>query len=186
MLHEQALKLATGLASRKVIDENALDVYTYGFELILSALINVIIMAIISILFRRYYDWLLFLAAFIPLRMTAGGYHAKTHLMCIVVGTVSFSFFLTICRLQIPWTVIIVIAVTSFLSILLFAPVEAYNKKLKEKQRRKNRSISFCMSIANLLIAIVLSSIVFSDFVSIYYSGVFAAALSMLVGKIKK
>ena len=38
MIHDQASKLTARLARKKVIDEKSHEVYTYGFELIISAL----------------------------------------------------------------------------------------------------------------------------------------------------
>jgi len=50
--------LAGRLAKVNVIEESSQDVYTYGFELIISGAANVIFIAIISVLLRRYYDLL--------------------------------------------------------------------------------------------------------------------------------
>ena len=188
MIHQRAGRIASGLVKRKVIDEKQHEVYTYGFELIVSALINILLMAIISIAFRRYYDWLLFLAAFVPLRMTAGGYHAGSHMKCIIVGTVGFTALLALCRFWGDWIIaILLIAALSFLLILSFSPVEAHNKKLKGGQRKKNRTISMCIGVANLVIAVVVRFIPsLSGVLNIYYAGVFAAALSMLAVKTTK
>jgi len=186
MIKTQAAKLVTGLANKKIIEEKSHDVYTYGFELIISGLVNVFFIAAVSIAFRRYYDWLLFLLAFIPLRTTAGGYHASSHMRCILCGSAAFFVCMMISQLQIDWTfAILAIAVLSFLLILLFSPVEAKNKKLKETVRKKNRTVSIWIGSVNLMIA--LSTIFVAglpDILNIYFAGVFAAAISMLVVRI--
>jgi len=185
MIHNQAAKFATGLVNKRIIEEKSHDVYTYGFEVVISALINALLMAIISIGFRRYYDWLLFLVAFIPLRRTAGGYHANSHFTCIMVGTVVFTTLLAISRVQLDWSIIIpLITVMSFLVILLFSPVEAHNKILNEEQRKKNRMTSIYIGGANLFLAVpTIINRGLSEILAIYFAGVFAAALSMLVAK---
>ena len=185
IIHKHASMLAGKLAKVNVIEERSQDVYTYGFELIISGAANVIFIAIISVLLRRYYDWMLFLIAFIPLRTTAGGYHANSHLKCILVGTLSFAALLLISRLQVGWVVIVpIITGFSFLIVLLFSPIEAHNKKLKEEQIRKNRKASICIGVANLFIAFTAFFIQgISSIMAIYFAGVFAAALSMLVAK---
>jgi accessory gene regulator B len=187
MIHEQASKLTAMMVSRNIITDELREVYTYGLELIVSALINILLIAIISIFLQRYYDWLLFLCAFIPLRMFAGGYHANSHFKCIIVGSIGFLLFLAISRLQINWTIIILVtAVLSLLAILLFSPTEAHNKKLKENQRKKNRFVSIFIGLLNLLIA---ATVIFihglSDILNIYFLGVFAAVFSMLAINIK-
>jgi accessory gene regulator B len=186
-IHNQASRLATGLVNNKIIEDMSHDVYTYGFELIISATVNILLIAIVSIVFKRYYDWLLFLAAFIPLRTTAGGYHASSHIRCIIVGTITFTVLLAISRMQINWTILILaIAVMSFLIILVFSPVEAPNKKLNEERRRKNRKVSIGIAIVNLLLIIPVFYVDgYSEAIGIYFAGVFTAMLSMLVVKTK-
>lgn len=185
MIHNQASRLASRLVNNKIIESTSHDVYTYGFELILSGAVNILLMAIVSIAFRRYYDWILFLVAFILLRTTAGGYHAKSHIGCIMVGTIAFALLLAASRLQINWTIfILVTSIISLVLILIFSPVEAHNKKLNEERKAKNRKVSICIAILNLLITVpVLLVDGLSDVLNIYFAGVFAAALSMLVVK---
>jgi accessory gene regulator B len=183
-----ASKLTSGLITKKVIPTDSNKVYTYGFELLISAVINILLVMIISIAFRGYYEWILFLAAFIPLRTTAGGYHASTHMKCIIVGSIAFAVLFFICRLQIDWTnTTLLIAATSFSLLLLFSPVEARNKKLTVERRRRNRKISICIGCANLVIAIIA---IFTDrlatVLNTYFAGIFAAALSMIVARIQK
>lgn len=185
MIHNCAEKIAADLINRKVVDDTSREVYAYGFELLISGIVNVLLAACISIAFRRYFDWFLFFAAFIPLRTTAGGYHASTHMMCIIVGTTTFAVLFAICRIQISWTsTILVISIMSFLLLIVFSPVEAHNKKLNEVQQTKNRKVSILIGIANLIIALIT---VFVDglsvYLNIYFAGVFAAALSMLAVK---
>ncbi|MCL2391853.1 MAG: accessory gene regulator B family protein [Oscillospiraceae bacterium] len=185
VIHKQASSLADKLVKIKVVEKRTQEVYTYGFELIISGMLNVMLMATIAALLRRYYDWILFLIAFIPLRTTAGGYHASSHAKCILVGTLSFSALLVVSKLQIEWTIAnLIIASLSLLIMFLLSPVEAKNKKLKEKQVNKNRKISIGIGIGNLLVAIIAVFIYgISSFLAIYFAGVFAAALSMIIAK---
>jgi accessory gene regulator B len=175
------------LANRKIIEQTSHDVYTYGFELIISAAVNILLMAILSVVFRRYYDWLLFLAAFVPLRTAAGGYHASSHGKCLAVGTITFAVLLAVCRLQLNWTRIsLVVAAMSLILILIFSPLEAPNKNLKVDQRRKNRLISIGIGTINLIMAGAALWIEgLAGILNIYFAGVFAAALSMLAVKIQ-
>ena len=185
MIHTKAAELTTVLVNKKIIEEKSHDVYTYGFELIFSALINIFLIAVVSIAFRRYYDWLLFLAAFIPLRTMAGGYHAKSHAACIFVGTVSFALSLFVSSLHFNWTyAIYFIAAFSLLLILCLSPVEAENKKLKEKRRKICRRVSIYIGCFNLGLALTVNIIYgLSGIFGIYFAGVFAAALSMAAAR---
>ena len=186
MIKKQALKLSLGLANNNVIAKDSQAVYTYGFELLISAFINILLMIIISIAFRNCYAWILFLASFIPLRTTAGGYHANSHAKCILVTAMSFTILLLFSRLSLDWTTIVLsTAIISLLLILLLSPVEAKNKKLNKMRRGKNRLISIFLGIVNLLIAGIAIFIIegYVELLVNYFAGVFAAALSMLVAK---
>ena len=188
MIHNRASRMATRLVNNKIIDGSSHDVYTYGFELMLSGLANVVLIVMVSFAFHRYYDWVLFLSAFIPLRTTAGGYHASTHFRCIITGTTIFAILLLTCQLRIDWTrVILTVSTISFILVLSFSPVEVSNKKLTDMQRKKNRQISIYISSCNMLIAVATFFVEgFSGVLIIYFAGVFAAALSMLVVKKQK
>lgn len=188
IIHKLALWFASYLVKNKLIEKASQDVYTYGFELILSATTNILLMALISIAFCCYYDWVLFLAAFIPLRTTAGGYHASSHLRCIMVGTIVYTILLLITQLHVNWAgTAVAIVFISFLLILVLSPVEVQNKKLNTACRMKNRRLSVCFAIINMLMAMFIFFIDgFLAIFDIYFAGVFAAALSMLAVKAKR
>jgi len=185
-IKKQATRLSDGLVSINVIEKKSHAIYVYGFELLISAAVNILFMAIISIAFRNYFGWVLFLVSFISLRTTAGGYHASSHAKCIIVTTAGFTSLMLLSLINIDWTyIILAIAVVSFLLILLLSPVEADNKKLNEERRMRNRKISICIGLTNLLIAATATFYLqnHSELLVIYFAGVFAAALSMLVAK---
>ena len=187
MIHNQASRMATGLIKSGIINDASHDVYTYGFELLISTLINILIIALISVTFGLYFHWILFLAAFVPLRTTAGGYHASSHAKCIISGTVLFTLLLLLCKLQSNWQVLdLLFASMTLLTIILFSPVEADNKKLTRKRNKKNRTASITFGIMNLIVAVVtLLKLELAVLLSCYYLGVFAAGISMLVVKIQ-
>jgi len=188
-IKKQATKLSNRLVNINVIERESHAIYVYGFELLISAAVNVLLMAIISIAFRNYFGWVLFLISFISLRTTAGGYHASSHAKCIIITTTGFTTFLLLTRINIDWTnIIIFTAVISFILILLMSPVEADNKKLNKKIRARTRKVSVCIGVINLLIAATAEFVMqsHSELLIIYFAGVFAAALSMLVAKVLK
>jgi accessory gene regulator B len=188
-IKKQATKLSNGLVNINVIERESHAIYVYGFELLISAAVNILLMAIISIVFRNYFGWVLFLISFISLRTTAGGYHASSHAKCIIITTTGFTALLLLSRINIDWTnIIIFTAVISFILILLMSPVEADNKKLNEKVRTRNRKVSVCIGVINLLIAAIATFYMqnHSELLIIYFAGVFAASLSMFVAKVLK
>ena len=49
MLNKMAIKLSNRLLHNKVITEDVLDVYVYGFELIISSLVNTLVIILAGI-----------------------------------------------------------------------------------------------------------------------------------------
>ena len=67
-----------------IIKTDDKESYCYGMELILSTLINVAFMVILSYYVIGYpIAFIPYIAVYTPLRLTAGGYHARSHLKCI-------------------------------------------------------------------------------------------------------
>jgi len=188
VIKAQATKWASGLVSFDIIDKKSEAVYAYGLELLISGFITTLAMGVISIIFRQPLAWILFLASFIPLRTTAGGYHASSHAKCFAITIASFTALLTLSQIQFDLAnVILPLATFSFVLIILFSPVEAVNKELNEDRRQRNRKISICIGTTNFLIATAATFYLqnYLHFFAIYFAGVFASALSMLVVKVK-
>ena len=82
MIKKAAAGYVGWLCANGIVAPEKNKIYAYGMELVLSGLVNVLSVLLISILIFHPADGLLFLVAFIPLRTTAGGYHANSHLSC--------------------------------------------------------------------------------------------------------
>lgn len=66
------------------VDSDTFEVYSYGLECILNNFIIFFFLIIISLFTCSLSSTLIWLSAFILLRHNTGGYHASTHLGCIV------------------------------------------------------------------------------------------------------
>ncbi len=155
MLGKKAEQLCGVLARRGIIEEEDIAVYAYGFELMLSTAINIVLVIVVSILFSRPLSWLFFLLPFIPLRLTAGGYHAKTHLGCCVTFTVGYAALLAAGVLTAPYVTpvyLIAVSAVSFMLSLLLSPVPSSNKPLEPEEKRLNRRRSIVISAVCLLV----------------------------------
>lgn len=81
-------KLAQGtaerLAAQGIIREEDAPIYRYGLEAIYSSLLELLSILTLAALIGNFWQTVLFFAAFIPLRLYAGGYHASTRLRCLL------------------------------------------------------------------------------------------------------
>ena len=178
MIKKAAAGYAGWLCANGIVAPEKNKIYAYGMELVLSGLVNVL-------------SVLLFLAAFIPLRTTAGGYHANSHLSCnlVFLGT----FIVLECLgywLQEYCTVhlYLTIAVISLVTLLILSPSEAKNKPLTPERRRRNRRRSLILGGLNLAIGIILIWGLQAPalWCTSYYLGVIAASVSMWAAQIKE
>jgi accessory gene regulator B len=130
------------LIQEKVIDPVNKQVYIYGFQLFFSTTISIMSILIIAIFTHNFFTAFLFLLIFLPLRMTANGYHAKTYLKCFFLTNTVFLIYLLMVKkfsslLINPFYFFALIL--SSMYIYIKAPREHPNHKLTEKNRKNNR-----------------------------------------------
>lgn len=141
MLHTLSERIADFLFDEK--DKYPLDVYTYGFELIVSSLLELLMLMIIGVLSGELVETIIFVIIFSLLRFFTGGYHAKTYLRCGVITAINFlsvlisTELLLMCTSEIIRFVCFISFLFSFYIISKYAPIENENKKLYNKKRLK-------------------------------------------------
>ena len=191
LIAKLSYRFANRLSNADIISDSQKEVVAYGFELLVSTLINLLSVLLISIVLHNLVGGLLFLAAFIPIRTYAGGYHAKSHFRCALIFCIAFSLCIAIPKLipeiiqpYIPLS----FSLLSFIAILLWSPSDSPEKPLDAEDRAKYRKISLYISLFNLLFAVFSCHCVSSiPILNYYFFGVFAAAISLaVVHKIKQ
>lgn len=191
MIKKAAAGYVGWLCANGIVAPEKNKIYAYGMELVLSGLVNVLSVLLISILIFHPADGLLFLVAFIPLRTTAGGYHANSHLSCNIVFLSTFVALECLGHLLLKYGSVILylaIAVISLVTLLILSPSEAKNKPLTPEQRRRNRRRSLILGGLNLAIGIFLIWVlqVPASWCTSYYLGVIAASIAMWAAQIKE
>ena len=96
MVQELARKTAKKMENQGVIASKTIPIYAYGLELLYSSLAGVVALIIISAILGKPFLWIPYLAGFVPLRLSGGGYHAKTHFHCIFTFSLLYSLVLVI------------------------------------------------------------------------------------------
>ena len=184
-------KLAQGtaerLAAQGIIREEDAPIYRYGLEAMYSSLLELLSILALAALIGNFWQTVLFFAAFIPLRLYAGGYHASTRLRCFLTSLVVYVAF-TIMLEIVPAAWFVPLAfiggAVSFLIIWLFAPVIHQNHRsgLKHQVRFRRISIRICVVEVS---AIIVGQILWSESALIFavLLGLLAEALSILAVK---
>jgi len=84
MIHSLANRVASVFVAYGESSEENADIYAYAAEAIIAFLVNLAICLMIAFVFGRLLEGLVFILGFAVLRRHTGGYHANTHLKCIL------------------------------------------------------------------------------------------------------
>ena len=187
MIKQLSQRLAKSIVSSGANNGHSEAAIGFGLELILTYLFGTSILVIISMLCRQPTAWLIFILGFAPLRTTAGGFHAKSHLSCFIISACLFILSLA-SSFMISWIRVIplTIALITLILVYYWSPIEAKNKKMNEDQIAKNRRKSLIISIVNAVLAFVFCVVnVDSALINLYFMGIAMAAVSLIIAKIK-
>lgn len=158
MLLRVSRQIASLWSRDGIIPEGSEEAYVYGIQLLLSTVINVVCIAVISWLMGNAFAWIPFMIGFVPLRMTAGGYHAKTPLRCGITFCGTYTLVLVLlhflpARGQVP--VILINSLVTMTLVFLFSPVPAANKPLTEEEAKRNRKRSLVIAVTSFLFLLI-------------------------------
>lgn len=190
MLYRISQRIVCVWQSEHIIPIESSDAYVYGVQLLLSTLLNILCIALISGLAALPFAWIPFLAGFIPMRITAGGFHAKTPLRCFFSFCGSYFIFIAIAlrlhesEMQFA---ILVNSIVTVLAVYLCSPIPAANKPLSDEEIPQKRMLSIV--VASVLLLFSLSSIKLNTalfFTLCMTSGELVAAVFLVIGKVKK
>lgn len=176
-------------AKTDVILEADAEAYQYGLELLLSTILNIAVMLGLSIAFGHVWLFIPYIVAFIPLRIFAGGYHAKHHLSCIFLNAIVYlGCLIAINMLSTPVMILacIIESCFSFAMIFQFAPVPAKNKPLSVKEYKRNRYVSLTLSSLFLVLCMLFYSthVLAFRWCRMLYCGQATATILLILGKI--
>lgn len=189
LIYNAAVWVCKRMQEKQIIPEEREKTYVYGFELLISSVVGIFCLIFLSMLSGIPLAWLPYLIGFIPLRVTGGGYHARTHFMCIFTFSAVFLILLytgkTIMQLR---NIHFILAAVSFAVMYFFAPVEAKNKPLSGQLRQRNRKRCLAISLCavSFSVALVLMKVSSTIYVMLYFMGILAADISILVVVIMK
>lgn len=179
-----SMKLAEILAgNNKNLREN-IDYIRYGIEIVLMSIIGVTGMIIISLVMNNRWGWIPFLISFALLRSSAGGYHAKSAINCLVISEFMFGIAMfAVTRIELGRIEYSIIYIFCLLVVFIFSPVEAKNKKLSSELKMKNRLKSFIYMGLNLIVLLHFEN---STVKELYCLGMLFAAFSMVIAIINE
>lgn len=188
MLSRYAQNVASFFVRHGFIQKDDEEIYAYGYELLISGIINWTICIIIAIATHTIMETLFYTIVFIHFRETLGGFHAKSHWGCIVLSTVVYVLCLFIILMTPPmlhYALSIIGILIHLILVYFIAPVAHPNKpfsSLREIQIFRKRSCR--LSLIYSLICIVLMVLPWEFCKLLSYCimlGMLTASISMMV-----
>lgn len=170
-------KIAVYLFKKGRIAEEEIEIFRYGYSIILDGIIDFAVLIIAGILLHRLMEVCIFAVVFSMLRQFTGGYHAEKRISCIIMS-LSVCILCAFSPVFIPQGAakIFIYAgpVVSTLFIIWRAPVENSKKKLDASLIKKNKKKAIIMSFVFMGMAFV-AGIGFVE-----YATVIAASMVMV------
>ena len=145
---------------KNLIPKDKVEIYAYGFKLIIADVINYTIIITLGIIFNKVLESICFLISLCGLRQFCGGFHAKTFCVCRMSMIITYIcvMYLTSVVIHTGYNLITVLTIdilsVSFISV--FAPIVNYNKPLSSIQKRSNKIHSIIASILLSAVSIIL------------------------------
>lgn len=183
-------RIAEVWCDSNVISGSDREEYIYGLELLISTIVNLFYLILISFLFGKQQLLIPYLLSFIPVRIFAGGYHARTHWGCVTFTTILYSLALLCVHIvpaRLSTQVSYIIALFSLVVILSLSPVAAVNKPLSRGECKIFRRISLIISTLILTITFVIDFFrlhINDEVVLAFLYGEGAAATSLMIQRI--
>ncbi len=141
-----------------VIQEEDKDLYQYGVEQICNIILNILTTVIIGTLYGMIPEILIFMFAYIPLRIYAGGFHAKTPFRCYLCSVVITVIAISVMKFtEIHYFIYIIAAAVSSTVILKAAPIEDKNKPLDSTEKAVFRKRTVFVWLAEIILLLLFS-----------------------------
>lgn len=187
MLSKISNLLSNYFIKKEIISEQDRETYNFCFEITLSTILNTIIIAVLAIIFKIYFEALIFTVTFMMFRGACGGAHAKTHIGCLLGLLVIFSVFILSLKF-LPLHVFHYISVSFFILSILFViilcPVDNINKPIAQVEKKKYKIKAFILLSIFTIITIILLVFQLNKYAFSVCYPTFCVAVSLIQGTV--
>ena len=174
------------LVKDEIIGPEDKALYLFGFKQALHHLITILSVFLLSFIFDAFWIALFFLLFYTPMRVFAGGFHAKTPTRCYIVNNLMLiGIFLA--SDYFAWGIkpLLIITIASAVVILGLAPVEDKNKPLdvyEVKVYRRRTGVIVAAELLLFAIGLIYEVKLLSTAICL---AVLLLAVMLVLGKIK-
>lgn len=147
------------LASQTIPEEDA-GLVSFGIVQGLRSVMEILMILVTGLVLGMFWQSVIILVTFIPLRSYAGGYHAKTPVQCAVMTwLLFFCFFMWIKFVQEYVWLQIFVVLAAGVCIWICSPVQHENKPLEEYEIVKYKKRAHFIYLLEVISAVVFHTI---------------------------
>lgn len=180
MIAAISMKISKSLLKSNAVNQDELNIYAYGIQLLILGIVDWCITFLFMLLIGEIYLSIVYLLIFFALRKHCGGYHAETHIRCIVISNAVYVLsVLASANMQYEnfTTLLLVGEIINFIIIYKFSPVEHPNKHIEPVEMARHRKIG---RIYNLVFGLVAVGLVLGS-INQYACAILMAQLSVSI-----
>ena len=178
--------VASKFVQMGIISSEDYELYRYGFQQGSILILNFISAMMISFICGTFFECIVFLLVFVPLRSYAGGYHAKTHFQCYFYSMLFLAgILLTLKLFLFPTWIYCLFSSFGIFSILMLAPVEDKNKPLDPIENRIYRKRILGILLVVLFIQVMTFLCKTGEVYRPCSFALFSLSILLIVGKAK-
>lgn len=162
-------------------------IFHYGLELLLNAVVSVSVLLCIGTLLGYLKETIIFYLTYLFLKKNTGGYHANSHLGCILqFNLCCLCFFLLykhhLLPLYRPGIIFLLLV-----SVFVFAPIEDHNKKVAPKQFTVHKKAARVKTIVLVVLSTCLElfQASYRSLLDFFYLGILMISITVLLGAFK-
>ncbi|MTI85496.1 MAG: hypothetical protein FH756_16780 [Firmicutes bacterium] len=147
-----ARKIAITMGVQLQVNQDRIEIFAYGLELILGTLVQLMLLILLSLIIDTFLTTMICLIAFASLRYFGGGIHLSTYYRCLMVSVALLLALGKLATIDINYEALIVISILVILigAVIIFkwVPAGTEKKQIKDeitrlRQRKKALLILF-------------------------------------------
>lgn len=189
MINKLSKVFTDKLIANGSITEDEQELYIYGFFMLLSQLMYLILACIFGLILGCAFESIIFYIAFQFIRRYAGGYHASTETRCDILSTLSILACIVVIRLSKTYdfqTISLIISSISAVCIFSLCPLDTPEKPLSDKEFKYFRKVSWLILLV-IIAAIVISYVFKFQIVTVPCClSLILESILLVAGKIKR
>ncbi len=181
-------KISIALLKSNAINQDELNVYAYGIQLLIMSIFDWCITFLFMFLIGEIYLSVTYLLVFFLLRIHCGGYHAETHARCIIASNVVYVASVLISanmRYENFAIWLFVGEIINYIMIYIFSPAEHHNKPITPSELTRHRKLGIIFNTIISAVSLILVLNGLNTFACAILLGQLSVSVAVVLQKIK-